>query len=181
MSPDPDVQAVKGGPSEADDAIHLRNPDDSSLTLCGQYAPGVMNVVDLPERPDGVSGCWACLQRADEIAVAEARIRADERQKVVQEVVEWLRARDASNARRGLWNTTPRDWSRTSSPASSEEGQPMPSDRKAKLVKVGRWQPAMTVGVGCDQCRGRGYYMGGGGGALKCPRCPTAMEPTHAE
>ena len=28
-------------------------------------------------------------------------------------------------------------------------------------------------GVGCEKCWGRGYYMGGGGGRLKCPHCPT--------
>lgn len=44
-----------------------------------------------------------------------------------------------------------------------------------RLVSVGPWQSPMIVGVGCDACRGRGYYMGGGGGALKCPYCPTLL------
>jgi hypothetical protein len=48
-------------------------------------------------------------------------------------------------------------------------------DNSPKLVKASRWQPPMVVGVGCDQCRGRGYYLGGGGGALKCPYCPTLL------
>lgn len=54
--------------SEWDDAIHIASPDDPLRSLCGSYG---RNLCDLPERPDGMSGCWGCLQRADELAPAE--------------------------------------------------------------------------------------------------------------
>lgn len=56
---------------EWDDAIHIASPDDPLRSLCGQYG---RNLCDLPERPDGGSGCWTCLQRADEIATPERQL-----------------------------------------------------------------------------------------------------------
>lgn len=53
---------------EWDDAIHIASPDDPLRSLCGSYG---RNLTDLPERPDGASGCWGCLDRAD--AVSSAR------------------------------------------------------------------------------------------------------------
>ncbi len=50
---------------EWDDAIHIASPDDPLRSLCGQYG---RNLADLPEKPDGASGCWGCLQRADQLA-----------------------------------------------------------------------------------------------------------------
>lgn len=51
--------------TEWDDAIHIATPDDPLRSLCGQIG---RNLCDLPERPDGGSGCWTCLTRADELA-----------------------------------------------------------------------------------------------------------------
>ena len=45
-----------------DDAIHIASPSDPLRSLCGSLG---RNLVDLPERPDGMSGCWGCLVRAD--------------------------------------------------------------------------------------------------------------------
>jgi hypothetical protein len=56
---------------EWDDAIHIASPDDLLRSLCGQYG---RNLCDLPERPDGGSGCWTCLQRADELAPAHVEM-----------------------------------------------------------------------------------------------------------
>lgn len=47
---------------EWDDAIHIASPDDPLRSLCGKYG---RNLADLPDKPDGGSGCWGCLQRAD--------------------------------------------------------------------------------------------------------------------
>ena len=52
---------------EWDDAIHIASLDDPLRSLCGQMG---RNLCDLPDRPDGGSGCWTCLQRADELAPA---------------------------------------------------------------------------------------------------------------
>jgi hypothetical protein len=51
--------------TEWDDAIHIAAPSDPLRSLCGQLG---RNLADLPERPGGGSGCWTCLQRADELA-----------------------------------------------------------------------------------------------------------------
>lgn len=56
---------------EWDDAIHIASPDDPLRSLCGSYG---RNLVDLPERPDGIAGCWGCLHRADELAPAQAEL-----------------------------------------------------------------------------------------------------------
>lgn len=55
---------------EWDDAIHIASPDDPLRSLCGLYG---RNLDDLPERPDGMSGCWTCLIRAEELSPAAAR------------------------------------------------------------------------------------------------------------
>lgn len=52
-----------------DDAIHIASADDPTRSLCGQYG---RNLCDLPERPDGGSGCWTCLARADALATETA-------------------------------------------------------------------------------------------------------------
>lgn len=51
--------------SEWDDAIHIASPTDPLQSLCGHFG---RNLTDLPERPDGWSGCWTCLLKADELA-----------------------------------------------------------------------------------------------------------------
>lgn len=53
---------------EWDDAIHIASPDDPLRSLCGAYG---RNLADLPDRPDGSSGCWTCLTVADKIAPRE--------------------------------------------------------------------------------------------------------------
>lgn len=54
---------------EWDDAIHVASPDDPLRSLCGSYG---RNLADLPDRPDGASGCWTCLHQADELAGASS-------------------------------------------------------------------------------------------------------------
>jgi len=56
---------------EWDDAIHIAAPDDPLRSLCGSYG---RNLCDLPERPNSGSGCWGCLQRADELAKPEREL-----------------------------------------------------------------------------------------------------------
>ena len=53
-----------------DDAIHIASADDPLRSLCGYFG---RNLMDLPARPDGGSGCWSCLTKADELAEAEAK------------------------------------------------------------------------------------------------------------
>lgn len=53
-----------------DDAIHIASPDDPLRSLCGHYG---RNLTDLPDRPDGMSGCWTCLGEADKLSPQEAR------------------------------------------------------------------------------------------------------------
>lgn len=51
--------------SEWDDAIHIASLDDPLRSFCGHYG---RNLCDLPERPDGATGCWECLRRAEALA-----------------------------------------------------------------------------------------------------------------
>lgn len=56
--------------AEWDDAIHIASPDDPLRSLCGLYG---RNLADLPDHPDGGSGCWTCLDRGR--ALMESRER----------------------------------------------------------------------------------------------------------
>jgi hypothetical protein len=48
-----------------DDATHIVNPSDESLTLCGE-ARNHRITVDLTDpRPNSFDGCWTCLTEAD--------------------------------------------------------------------------------------------------------------------
>jgi hypothetical protein len=52
---------------EIDDAIHIA-VDGGRQTLCGQDARPRNSVGPRDPRPDGMAGCWMCLQVADEVA-----------------------------------------------------------------------------------------------------------------
>ncbi len=54
-----------------DDAIHIASSDDPLRSLCGQFG---RNLTDLPDRPDGGSGCWTCLMKADELQPKEREL-----------------------------------------------------------------------------------------------------------
>jgi hypothetical protein len=50
-----------------DDAIHIRNPVKTSITLCNQSVKDI-NVINIKKAwPDPWSGCWTCLAEAEKI------------------------------------------------------------------------------------------------------------------
>jgi hypothetical protein len=53
-----------------DDAIHIASPLDGHVSLCGARGRNLAPLAG--ERPDGLSGCWTCLQTADRLSTAEA-------------------------------------------------------------------------------------------------------------
>lgn len=71
LSEDEAMLLYRQADAEWDDAIHIASPDDPLRSLCGHYG---RNLCDLPDRPDGGSGCWTCLQRADELAKASREV-----------------------------------------------------------------------------------------------------------
>jgi hypothetical protein len=52
-----------------DDSIHLATPWEPRMALCGAWTPLNMDRRDPTKRPDGMSGCWTCLQADDWLRV----------------------------------------------------------------------------------------------------------------
>jgi hypothetical protein len=65
LTEDEALRIYSAAMEEWDDAIHIATPGEPLRSLCGKMG---RNLADLPDRPDGGSGCWTCLTKADKIA-----------------------------------------------------------------------------------------------------------------
>jgi len=52
--------------SDGDDSIHVLAPGEHETTLCGKSLDEVANAcsMDTGYKPDGMSGCWTCLEKS---------------------------------------------------------------------------------------------------------------------
>jgi hypothetical protein len=57
------LMLYRAAESEWDDALHIAAPWDRRVSLCGNWG---RNLCELGgTRPDGLQGCWTCLQTAE--------------------------------------------------------------------------------------------------------------------